>query len=189
MKPWNDWYHVMGHTYGTWLPGDPKGFRTRNHREHVEGDYKNPPPKGKYDQLWKRSKDLMNRDPVYLTIDQRHRAVEEIVRSLKKWGIELRIASIDRIHLHALTRVIDHNPRHWIGLAKKESSANMKRDGLAPQGGLWAVGCKCLPITGADHFENTTGYIRDHKDRGAVIHESISKIQFEVDIPSLLLDE
>jgi hypothetical protein len=24
--PWNDWYHIMTHTYGTWLPGDPKGF-------------------------------------------------------------------------------------------------------------------------------------------------------------------
>ncbi|MGH7177977.1 MAG: hypothetical protein ACREJC_11395, partial [Tepidisphaeraceae bacterium] len=23
--PWNDWYHVMAHTYGTWLPGDPRG--------------------------------------------------------------------------------------------------------------------------------------------------------------------
>jgi hypothetical protein len=33
----------MGHTYGTWLPGDPKGFRTRHHREHIEGDYKKPP--------------------------------------------------------------------------------------------------------------------------------------------------
>src|SRR3954468_9029001 len=41
--PWNNWYHCMGNTYGTWLPGDPRGFRTRLHREHVEGDYRNPP--------------------------------------------------------------------------------------------------------------------------------------------------
>src|SRR5258706_3182865 len=90
-RPWHDWYHVMGHTYGTWLPGDPKGFRTRHHREHVEGDYKHPPPKGKYDELWNRSKDLMKRDPVYLTPIQRERATEEIIRSLKKWGIRFRI--------------------------------------------------------------------------------------------------
>lgn len=43
IQPWNDWYHIMCHTYGTWLPGDPRGFRTRHHREHVEGDYKSPP--------------------------------------------------------------------------------------------------------------------------------------------------
>ncbi len=69
--PWNDWYHIMFHTYGTWLPGDPKGFRTRHHRGHVEGDYKNPPPPGTYDELWKRSKHLMKRDPVWLTYEQR----------------------------------------------------------------------------------------------------------------------
>ena len=71
--PWNDWYHFMGHTYGTWLPGDPKGFRTRHHREHVEGDYKHPPPKGKYDARWERAKRLMKRDPVYLDEQQRER--------------------------------------------------------------------------------------------------------------------
>src|SRR6188508_1399655 len=89
-KPWGDWYHIMCHTYGTWLPGHPKGFRTRHHREHVDGDYKNPPPKGKYDKLWKRSRELMKRDPVYLTPEQRERAVAEFVRAFKKWGIELR---------------------------------------------------------------------------------------------------
>jgi len=124
----------MGHTYGTWLPGDPKGFRTRHHREHVEGDYKNPPPKGKYDKLWQRSKDLMKRDPVYLAPEQRARAVLEFVRSFNKWNIPLRSISIDRIHLHALVQVTDHNPRHYVGLAKNECSAYIKLDGLAPPG-------------------------------------------------------
>src|SRR5258707_1081254 len=94
-KPWNDWYHIMCHTYGTWLPGDPKGCRTRHHREHVEGDYKNPPPKGKYDGLWARSKRLMKRDPVYLSSEQRSRAVEEFDRSFRKWDVLFRIISID----------------------------------------------------------------------------------------------
>jgi hypothetical protein len=45
MSAWRDWYHVTGSTYGAWLPGDPRGFRTRHHRQHVEGDYKDPPPR------------------------------------------------------------------------------------------------------------------------------------------------
>ena len=161
----------MGNTFGTWLPGDPKGFRTRHHREHVDGDYKNPPPKGKYDARWKRSKELMKRDPVYLTPAQRKRAVEEFVRSFKKWGIELRVLSIDRVHIHALGRLPDRNPRHYVGLAKKESSAYMKRDGLAPDGGLWAVRCKCLPITDREHFDRVVDYIRDHEAKGASVWE------------------
>ena len=53
------WFHCTTHTYGAWLYGDPRGFRTRHHREHVEGDYKNPPPKGKYDRQYQRSKKLL----------------------------------------------------------------------------------------------------------------------------------
>jgi len=63
---WNRWYHVNGNTYGTWLRGDARGWRARHHREHCEGDYKNPPPKGTYDKLYRRSKDLMPRDAVRL---------------------------------------------------------------------------------------------------------------------------
>ena len=44
MTAWNNWYHVNGNTYGTWLPGDPRGWRERGHKKHVAGDYKNPPP-------------------------------------------------------------------------------------------------------------------------------------------------
>ncbi|HEX3314753.1 MAG TPA: hypothetical protein VHR72_07680 [Gemmataceae bacterium] len=29
-------------TYGSWLPGNPRGFRSRKHRIHSSGDYKNP---------------------------------------------------------------------------------------------------------------------------------------------------
>src|SRR2546425_10665415 len=61
------WFHITTHTYGAWLYGDPRGFRTRHHREHVEGDYKNPPPPGKYDEKNKRSKESLKQSPVILT--------------------------------------------------------------------------------------------------------------------------
>jgi hypothetical protein len=49
MTPDGAWYHIMLTTSGDWLYGDARGFRTRHHREHVEGDYKNPPPPGIYE--------------------------------------------------------------------------------------------------------------------------------------------
>jgi len=89
-------------------------------------------------------------------------------------SFELRIVGIDEIHLHVLARVPDHNPRHWVGLAKKECSAYMKRDGLAPVGGVWAVRCECKPVRDGGHFENTVRYIGDHGARGAVVHSARS---------------
>ena len=113
----------------------------------------------------------MKRDPVYLNRTQRQRAVEEFVRSFKKWGIELRIISIDRVHVHWLARFRAHDPRHYVGLAKKESSAYLKQHGLAPSGGLWAVRCKCLPIADRTHFDNVVDYIDNHEAKGAAIWE------------------
>src|SRR4029079_6566514 len=50
IEPWNAWYHVTNHVCGSWVRGDPRGWRSRHHREHVDGDYKNPPPTGEVRQ-------------------------------------------------------------------------------------------------------------------------------------------
>src|SRR5580704_13133022 len=103
--PWNDWYHCMGHTYGTWLPGDPKSFRTRHHRQHIEGDYKHPPPQGKYDAWHAHAKNLMTRDPVILSIDQRILIVRLMVESLQRRSFDIAVASVTDIHFHILARL------------------------------------------------------------------------------------
>jgi hypothetical protein len=170
MLAWNDWYHCMGHTYGTWLPGDAKGFCTRHHRDHVEGDYRNPPPEGKYDGLYEYAKRAMTRDPVFLDRDQRRRALDELVASLQRRAFEIEVFSVDRIHLHGLVRFPDHQPKRWLGIAKKESSYYCKQTGHAPDGGLWATGCKCLPVENQRHFRGARKYIRDHEHKGSVIY-------------------
>ena len=58
------WHHCIATTYGAWLPGDDFGFRTRHHREHVEGDYRNPPPPGAHQQLLSRSRRLLKQPAV-----------------------------------------------------------------------------------------------------------------------------
>ena len=50
------WFHIVLTTYGSWLYGDERGFRTRGHREHVEGDYKRPPTAGLYRHKAQRSR-------------------------------------------------------------------------------------------------------------------------------------
>jgi hypothetical protein len=166
----------MGHTYGTWLPGDAKGFRTRHHREHCEGDYKHPPPKGAYDELYQRSKNLMQRDPVHLDMNQRRLALDAFVASLLKRNIDVRITEIDAVHFHVLALFPDHNPRHWIGIAKKESSHALKLAGCGIEGGIWAVRCKCLPIVDSEHERRAFGYIDDHRQRGGVIYHVVEAI-------------
>ena len=169
MSAWNNWYHCTAHAYGTWLRGDARGWRARHHREHVDGDYKNPPPKGKYDNLYEYSKSLMKRDPVKIANDRRWFVLLAIVHRLLNLGIEVIVASLDGTHLHVLARFPDHNPRHWMGLAKKHASFECRAKFADYTGGLWAKRGHPEPIADREHEVNATGYIVDHGKRGALV--------------------
>jgi len=169
-KAWNDWYHVVVHVYGSWLRGDPRGWRTRHHREHVDGDYKNPPPAGKYDRVYALSKSLMKREPVTIELELRQFVVEAIVDKLRRDGIEILVASVDAKHLHLLGRFRDHRPHHWVGRAKKHASHLVRQDGLREDsGGLWAKGARAEPIAERSHQVNTFRYILAHGGKGAAV--------------------
>jgi len=42
------WRHVVLGTRRSWLHGDGRGFRSRGHRIHSSGDYRDPPPEGEH---------------------------------------------------------------------------------------------------------------------------------------------
>lgn len=172
-RPWNDWYHCIGNTYGTWLPGDPRGFRTRHHREHVEGDYKNPPIRGRYDRRYERAKSLMNRRPFSLDLVDRKLVLKYMLESLAKRRIEVLAGCVDRVHFHLLVRALDHDPRRWIGLAKKESSHYFKVERSGPLGGIWAASSECIPVTDRSHQLRVFRYILTHKRKGAATWTSV----------------
>lgn len=167
--PWNDWYHCNGNTYGTWLRGDPRGWRARHHREHCEGDYKNPPAPGSFDKLLSRSHSLLKREPVRLSPEARIVACRVFAESLHERGIEIVVVAIDDHHFHVLARFPDHQPRRWIGLAKSKSARALSDAGLALPGGVWAVRFKVTPINDRAHQVQAAKYIQSHARRGAAV--------------------
>ncbi|MCC6969992.1 MAG: transposase [Phycisphaerales bacterium] len=167
--PWNDWYHCNGNTYGTWLPGDPRGWRARHHREHCEGDYKNPPAPGAFDELLAKSSHLMKRDPVRLSLEARRIACSTFAMSLHGRGIDVIAIAIDDHHFHVLARFPDHLPRHWVGLAKAKSARALSDASLVPRGGVWAVRFKISPIKDRAHQVQAAKYIQAHAHRGAAV--------------------
>ena len=169
MRPWNDWYHVNGNTHGTWLRGDPRGWRARHHREHVQGDYRNPPPAGIYDEVQARPGQLMTRPLVRLSSEAAHHACETIKASLRAHCIETLAVAVDEHHYHILARFPDHRARHWVGIAKKDSARALSESGLVPQGGVWAVRSRCLPIRDRAHQLNVFRYILRHVSQGAAV--------------------
>jgi len=165
MKAWNGWYHVNGNTYGTWLRGDPRGWRARKHREHVEGDYRNPPAPGRHAGLYDRSKSLLKAKPVRLDRTQRRVAAIAIVEKLRELGVEILAVSVDAVHYHVLGRFPGADVRSFIGRAKKNAS-HLLREHRLP-GTVWAKRCRVLPISDRSHQVNVYRYIARHADRGA----------------------
>lgn len=157
---WNGWYHVSGSTYGTWLRGDPRGWRSRHHREHVDGDYKHPPPPGTYDDLLVRSRRLMKHRPVYLDAAQRRAAGQAMVDRFLAIPTDLLCLSLDATHYHVLGRFPGGQVRRKVGLAKKHASFALSPLGL--KGTVWAKRCQVKPIRNRRHQVKAFHYILDH---------------------------
>jgi REP element-mobilizing transposase RayT len=92
--------------------------------------------------------------------------VESIVEKLQRDEIEVICASVDGKHLHILARFPDHNPRHWVGRAKKHASHLLRQEGLrTEEGGLWAKRSHPEPIRDRSHQVSIFGYILRHKTK------------------------
>ncbi len=165
MFAWNGWYHVNGNTYGTWLRGDPRGWRARKHREHCEGDYKNPPSRGMYDDLLKLSRQRLECNPVLLDWNAIVVAGQSLVEKLIDKSVEVIAFSLDKRHYHILARYPSTDVRWWVGLAKKHAFHEL--NALGRKGPLWAKRNRVLPLRDRRHQENTFEYILDHAYRGA----------------------
>ena len=158
---------MTGSTYGTWLPGDPRGFRTRHHREHVEGDYRNPPPEGTYEEKHARSKELMTRDAVVLSPEARELACATFAEVFAFKGAAFGAIAVGAQHYHILVQ--STSPRDLVGVAKKRSARALSDARLVARGGVWAVRSRSLPINDESHWTNARAYILKHERDGASV--------------------
>jgi hypothetical protein len=190
MRPWMNWMHCTGSTYGTWLRGDPRGWRARDHREHVEGDYRSPPPPGIYTEMFEQSKRSMKRPGVALDWEARVVAVRSMVEALRYHEVAVVDACIGARHWHVLARFIplsedehiwasieiqrlslNREPRHLMGIAKKESARALSKLGLVEPGGVWARGCGRRYIKNEGHFNYVAEtYVPGHRRQGAAVY-------------------
>jgi hypothetical protein len=144
----------MCSTYGVWLRGDPRGWRTRHHREHVNGDYKHPPRAGTWESTYKRSLHLMTqagRTPITLAEPDRQLVIAKIVEALQHHHIQVLAAALGGEHLHVLAQFAAGTPRKWIGIAKKHAARHLCDLSRVPPGGIWGKRSECKPIADRAH--------------------------------------
>jgi hypothetical protein len=161
------WFHIILTSYGAWLYGDARGFRTRHHREHVEGDYKHPPPAGAFAKREARSKASLKQAPVEWAPDFRRIVGGALVARLQNLGAFVLCASVSRQHVHILAKVPRTLARQWSGLAKKHAWFVARDAGWI--GKMWGKRGKQLPVRDRAHQLNVHRYILAHSREGAWI--------------------
>lgn len=187
---WNNGYHAVGSTYGTWLRGDSRGFCTFRHREHVEGDYLHPPPPGVYAPIFEYTRKRLRYPPLQLSPEQRRVLCAGIAEHLQRNGVEVVAVAVAVNHFHLLARfpalaveertrygmsilkdLRDPAPRHYLGLARKYASEQLHAVGLKPESPVWAARPKLDPVRDRPHQVNVAQYIVGHLQQGAVVYD------------------
>jgi hypothetical protein len=159
------WFHITFSTYGSWLWGDPRGFRTRHHREHVEGDYRNPPPAGLYEWRAEQSRASLKQPPVVFAPHWRQIVGQAVRDRLIELGAEVLTIAAGGQHCHVQAKMLPQHPRGWVGLAKKHAWFVARDAGWT--GKMWAVRSRAERIKDRRHQINTYRYILDHRLEGA----------------------
>lgn len=155
------WFHLIASTYGSWLPGDPRGFRTWHHTEHVEGDYKQPPPSGLYENRHLYAKHLQRHDAIVLS----GRFLEAIGVALREQlmagGGRVLAVAVCTQHAHVQVQLEGGDARLPFGHAKLHAYHLLRDQGW--MGKLWAKRSKVIRIRDREHQRNVYRYILDHR--------------------------
>jgi len=159
------WFHCTWGTYGSWLPGDPRGFRSRHHREHVDGDYRNPPPEGIYEGLHRSAHDSLDGNAVVIPPDIRRPIGEAILGKLHALDVLCVTLAVAPQHVHLLAKFPAGNCRDLVGRAKKHATFESRPHGW--KGHLWAKRGRNQPVTDRNHQRRVHRYIADHAEQGA----------------------
>ena len=159
------WRHVIVSTHNAWLPGDARGWRSRDHRLHLSGDYRNPPPKREHAGLRRYARSI-NGPPVAVPCSVRPIIGARLLQSLHEHDVRVLVIAVAGMHAHALAELPEDRSAAGaiVGQAKNFASRNVRR--LMP-GTIWAAGGFFKPVRDRAHQRNVFRYIRDQQGDGA----------------------
>lgn len=155
--PGKKWRHIIFSTHNSWLPGDPCGFRNRDHRIHSSGDYKNPPPKGEHAGLHRYAKKISGA-PVVLENEIRETIGLAIIAELKKQGCRVLAIAVAATHVHILCELPD-DESEWRAIVGRCKTAACYAVREQKPGRLWGRNATYKPIDDRSHHANTFRYI------------------------------
>jgi hypothetical protein len=178
------WWLVTWGTHGSWLPGDPRGFRTWRRREYV------PPQYGEaasgepiydpnvYTVRHRESRERLTAPPVCLTLADRRIACSALVTEIERVRIVPAIIAVAKSHVHFVAQFGELRIRHVVGRLKAAATLSIKNRESPEGGSIWATGCHMKSLYRADDFSSAFRYVDDHREEAAVVHRWDANIEW-----------
>jgi hypothetical protein len=164
-QPGQCWRHVVIGTLGSWLPGDPRGWRSRGHKLHSSGDYRDPPPNQEHRGLYRYSK---TQRPSAVVIPHALRPVVGVAfrKYLSGLGHRVLAVAVGGVHAHILAELPAElwEARAVVGQAKRASSRAVRSE---LPGRVWAGGGRFKAIDSPTYQRRVYRYILGHYAEGA----------------------
>jgi hypothetical protein len=161
------WWRVDIGTYCSWLPGDERGFRNRDHRIHSSGDYKHRPAPEEHQGLRNHNRERCP-EPVAIPRDLRLKVATKIAEVLLRLGHRVLVVSCADRHGHVVAELpIDEREfNRVVGTAKCQSSSAIRK---ALPGRVWGRDDKHDMLKDRPYQINAVKYVRDKQGRQAAV--------------------
>ncbi|MBS0207787.1 MAG: hypothetical protein JSS27_02435 [Planctomycetes bacterium] len=160
-------------TYGSWLPGDPRGFRTWRGREFIP-----PPPRyaeggdRPFDPAEYRTRYLADKSrslsTTRLTADQQQVAIDAVVEDISALLLEAIIVSINEAHVHLIADFGDLSIRPTVARLKSVATRALGgRERTAKR--FWSSGCNMKSLADDAAVQAAFNYVKAHETEGAIV--------------------
>jgi len=150
------WRHVVLSTLNSWLPGDPRGFRSKRHKTHSGGDYRHRPPQDEHAGLHQYAR-LISGSPVVIPVRHRPTVGRTILDKLEHRCLTLAVAGM-HVHLLAELPVDLAATKKTLGRCKGAASHAIRE--VLP-GRVWARDGDYKMIRDYQHQQRAYRYILD----------------------------
>jgi hypothetical protein len=168
------WWLVTWTTYGSWLPGDPRGFQTWHGREYVP-----PPPryakpgeptydKAEYEQRYEAARKQVE-GAIELSKEEQQRVCNSIVDELIVIPVVPAVLSVGNVHVHLLAIFGKLLIRPTVGRLKARATRELNEAGFIGKR-VWSKNCHMVSKDTADKLQNAYNYVAKHVEEGCLVH-------------------